>query len=169
MNPISSVRVLPFVRPVMVHSTRIKMSQSLVVVAQPPSQPYISLIYAKTSFLFIVPLIFAPRNYSFKNLKPVKIFTLSPITKLKFFLSRMVFFLELVSKILYNSFIILKTKKSQPIPILTLYRNSIRSILQRIVVTIKLITFFISKLSLLKSVVSSLVHHFSRTLSRHII
>ena len=169
MNLISSVKVSPFVRPAMVHSIRIKTSPSLVVVVQPPSQPYISLTYVKTSFSFIALLIFAPRNYSFKNLKPVKIFTLSPITKLKFYLSRMVFFLELVSKILYNSFIILKTKKSRPIPILTLYQNSIQSILQHIVVTIKLITFFISKLSLLKSVVSSLVHHFSRTLSRHII
>ena len=169
MNLISSVKVSPFVRPAMVHSIRIKTSPSLVVVVQPPSQPYISLTYVKTSFSFIVPLIFAPRNYSFKNLKPVKIYTLLPIMKLKFFLNRMVFFLELISKILYNSFIISKTKKNQLIPILTSYQNSIQSTLQRIAVTIKPITLFMSKLSSLKSVVSSLVHHFSRTLSRHII
>mgnify|MGYP001687252584 CR=1 FL=1 len=137
-----------------------------MVVVQPPSQP---LTYNKTSFSFIAPLIFALRNYFFKNLKPVKIYTLLPIMKLKFFLSRMVFFLELISKILYNSFTILKTKKNQLIPIPILYQNSIQSILQRIVVTIKLITLFMSKLSLSKSVASSLVHHFSRTLSRHII
>lgn len=62
-----------------------------------------------------------------------------------------------------------KNQENQLIPILTSYQNSIQSTLQRIAVTIKPITLFMSKLSSLKSVVSSLVHHFSRTLSRHII
>ena len=77
--------------------------------------------------------------------------------------------LYLMSPMLNAAFESLKTKKNQLIPILTSYQNSIQSTLQRIAVTIKPITLFMSKLSSLKSVVSSLVHHFSRTLSRHII
>ena len=77
--------------------------------------------------------------------------------------------LYLMSPMLNAAFESLKTKKNQLTPVPTSYQNSIQSILQRIVVTIRLITLFMSKLSLSKSVVSSLVHHFSRTLSKHII